>query len=176
MIRDKEIERLVHYAKGLGVKVIFSRKKNSEDAAVWALDGTEIIIFTKSQTSKTDMILSLIHEIGHHIFFIERNRQPDEKLEEAITRQDLIEEENSKKPTPKKMRKKIYKVELDSSKWWETIYKDTDLKFPVWKLYAQKDFDIWIYEFFYKTGNFPKTKERKEKWKTIREKYKGKYG
>lgn len=175
MIRDKEIERLVHYAKGLGVKVVFSRK-NSEDSANWTLDGTEITVFPSQQDSKTDIILSLIHEIGHHVWFIhEKNRKPDLKFEEAISVQNLVETEDRKKPTPKKLRQKIYEVELASSQWWETIYKDTNMKFPMWKLHAQREFDVWVYEHFYKNGHFPKRIEKKEKWRSIKEKYKVKY-
>lgn len=177
MIRDEEIQRLVHYAKGLGVKVVFSSRKDDTDAAAeWSIDGTEITIFTKKQDSKTDTILSLIHEIGHHVWFIhEKNRQPDLKFEEAISIQDLVETEDRDRPTPKKLRKKIYEVELASSQWWETIYKETDMKFPIWKLHAQREFDVWVYEVFYKTGHFPKTSQKREKWKTIKEKYKEKY-
>jgi hypothetical protein len=176
MIRDKEIERLVHYAKGLGVRVVFSRKNSDDAAAEWTIDGTEITIFTNKQDSKTDTILSLIHEIGHHVWFIhEKNRQPDLKFEEAISVQNLVETEDRNRPTPKKLRKKIYEVELASSQWWETIYKDTDMKFPIWKLHAQREFDVWIYEVFYKTGHFPKGREKKEKWKMIKEKHEGKY-
>ena len=176
MIRDKEIDRLIHYAKGLGTRVVFS-KKNNGDAAEWNLDGTEITIFTNSQDSKTDTILSLIHEIGHHVWFIhEKNRKPDLKFEEAISIQNLVETEDRNRPTPKKMRKKIYEVELASAQWWETIYKETDMKFPIWKLHAQKEFDIWIYEYFYNTGNFPTISQKTNKWRIIREKYKGKYG
>lgn len=175
MIRDKEIERLVHYAKGMGVKVVFSQKEN-QHAAEWTLDGSEIRIFTKSQASKTDTILSLIHEIGHHVYFIhEKNRQPDLKFEEAISIQNLFETEDRSRPTPKKLRKKIYDVELASAQWWETIYKDTDMKFPIWKLHAQKEFDVWIYEYFYETGHFPKKPLRKQQWKTIKAKHEGKY-
>jgi hypothetical protein len=175
MVRDQEIERLVHYAKGLGVEVVFSKKDSGDSSAQWALDGSQITIFVNKQDSKTDMILSLIHEIGHHVWFIhEKNRQPDLKFDEAISIQNLVETEDRDRPTPKKLRKKIYEVELASSYWWETIYKETNMKFPIWKLYAQREFDVWVYEHFYKTGHFPSTAERREKWKTIREKHKPK--
>ena len=83
-IRDQEINRLVKYAEGLGLKVTFLNRTSSHPAD-WVLDGSEIRLYTRKSFSKTDTILSLIHEIAHHLWFIyEKERQPDLKFEEAI--------------------------------------------------------------------------------------------
>jgi hypothetical protein len=168
MIRDKELERLKKYAEALGLKLNFkSRKPHGPDAAEWAIDGTELWIHVGKKDSKTYTILSFIHELGHMLEHIHNNdRQVDPALEEAVDN----EEEK------KKHRKKIYDWELQGTKWWETIYKETDMKFPKWKLNAQRELDLWQYEVYYETGTFPLRYETKEKYQLIKEKNRKKHG
>jgi hypothetical protein len=173
-IRDDEIERLKHYAKGLGVKVIIYNK-DGEDAAQWTLDGTLIQVFAGPGTSKTEIILSLIHELGHHVWFIhEKDRQQDLKFDQAITRENLVAEDDNEEVTPKNLRKKIYEVEKAGTGWWESIYKETNLKIPLWKLHAAMEFDIWMYEMYYETGLFPKGKLRYQHYLEVQRKHKPK--
>lgn len=175
MIRDEEIKRLIHYAKGLGVKVIIYNKDDPNKAAEWALDGSTIEVYSEGMT-KTDIITSLIHEIGHHVWFIhEKNRQPDLKFDEAITRDNLTQKVKDKKNlTPKHLRKKIYDVELAGTQWWGTIIKDTNIKIPTWKVDMQMEFDMWMYEQYYENGVFPKRKDKVQKFKFLKEKWKPK--
>ena len=78
----------------------------------------------------------------------------DPKVEEA-----LDSEENKKIH-----RKRILDMERSDSVYWDDIYKDTNCQFPIWKLHAQREFDIWQYEVYYETGKFP-TKKVKDKKK-----------
>lgn len=164
MIRDDEIKRLVHYAKGMGVKVIIHNKSDPDADGRWYLDGSTIEIYAGA-LNKTDMVLSLIHELGHHVWFIhEKDRQPDLKFDEAICRENIVAEVNDKKNlTPKHLRKKIYDVEAASSLWWNAIIKDTNIKIPQWKIDYQREFDVWQYEVYYENGAFPTHKLKKEK-------------
>lgn len=171
-IRDEEINRLVKYAAGMGVKVKFNSVKN-DDSAEWTLDGSEITIFTRAQGSKTETILSLIHEIGHHVWFVhEKDRQPDLKFEQAIDRQNLFAEDKADTPPPKKLREKILACEKAGTAYWETIWKDTNIKLPKWKLFAAMEFDIWMYEVYCETGSFPKGDEWQETKKRVNAKHK----
>jgi len=159
----------------MGLKVRFVTKKGVNHEAYWTIDGTELVVYNKKANSKTDNILSLIHEIGHHVWFIhEKNRKKDERLEKALDRQDEFEENTNENPAPKKLREKILNMERASTDYWYTIYKDTNLKFPLWKLYAQMEFDVWQYEVYYDTGHFPRFMERRAKWKDIARKHKNK--
>lgn len=171
MIRDKEIERLINYAKGLGLKVTLSSKKD-DSAAEWTLDNTEIRVFTRNNDTKVDIVLSLIHELGHALHNIhEKDRKIDPKVDEAVDHQ--IESKKFKKDVPKKQRKVILEHEIAGAAYWEVIYKDTNMKFPMWRLYAQRDFDIWQYEVYHETGELPIKKDRMEKFKQLKEKYRG---
>lgn len=164
MIRDEEINRLIKYAQGLNTTVkIKQTRKSDGDAAEWSIDGSEIVVYTTPKTSKLCVVLCLIHEIGHHLEHIHsNNRELDEKLSEAI---DPEEEK-------KRHRRKIYDWEVRGSKWWETIYKETDCRFDINKLHMEKDYDLWQYEFYYENGKYPKKVDRRKKWEEIRSKYK----
>lgn len=172
MIRDDEFKRLLKYAAALGIKVSITNS-TARESAYWLLDGSEIVINNKYQESKTEKILSLIHELGHHLWYVhERDRKPDLKFEEAIYRQNLHEDEGDVPPT-KKQREKIHQIEVAGTQYWEAIYKETMLSFPKWKLYAAMEMDTWVYERFAKTGKFPTIKERRKARNLIRKKHRG---
>lgn len=160
-IRDEEIKRLIHYAKGLGVNVILHDRDDKDNAALWHTDGSTIEVFAPQNKPKIDIVLDLLHELGHMAWFIhEKDRQPDLKFEEALGRPE--------DSTPKDLRKKIYDVELAGTAYWDAIYKETNLKIAKWKVDSQMEFDMWMFERYYETGKFPKGKEKKEKLKEIK--------
>lgn len=168
--RDKEIQRLVSYAQGLGVKVKITyvpKGSKNLDSGYWSTDGSEIEIIVKINESKTSLILSLIHELGHHLWFVyKKSRKPDLSFNKAL------EIDARSGVTPKNIRKKILSVEKEGTKYWDVIITDTNIKLPKWKVEANKFFDIWQYEFYYEHGTFPKRKERSFKYKELTEKYK----
>ena len=89
--------------------------------------------------------------------FIDNQRQMDPKVEEA-----LDSEENKKSH-----RKRILDMERNDSMYWESIYNDTNCQFDISKLYIQRDLDIWMYEYYYENGVFPKKKNKDKKRKEI---------
>jgi hypothetical protein len=166
--RDEEIVRLTKYAEGMGLKVLFSNAK-SLDAASWNIDGSQITIYLRKSNSKTATVLSMIHEIAHHLWFIhEKNRKPDMKFDQAIEFEMWREPD---KPIRKSYRKRIYEMERASTVWWDAIYKETNIGIPKWKLYASMEFDIWQYEVYYHKGSFPPLSERRATYKAIKDKH-----
>lgn len=176
MIRDEEFKRLTKYAEGMGLKVKIQTKGRASSAAEWTLDGTEITVYrTDKSISKIDMVLSMIHEIGHHLWFIhQKERLPDLKFDQAIEIENLVQDRVRKVPAPKKLRKKILSVEIAGTRYWEVIYKETNCKFPIWLLHEAMEFDIWQYEHYYKYGKFPNRLLRREKSKELRLKHRPK--
>jgi hypothetical protein len=169
MIRDREIDRLVKYCQALGIRVVFTSDLDGSSAE-WAIDGSEITINKKRNKIKTDLILTLIHELGHHLWFVyKKERQPDMKFDEAITREYFS---NDKKLTPKRLRKKILEIEREGLRYWDIVIRDVDIKIPSWKIEMQKEFDLWQYEVYYQTGKFPVRRIRREKLKQLVAKYK----
>ncbi len=173
MCRDDEIQRLTSYAKGLGLTVNFASK--GDVAAEWYLDNSGIIIYKNNNDSKLQTVLSLIHELGHakHNLW-EKNGKVDPKFEKALDHIDEAEELEI--DSNKKQRKVILNNEIAGTRYWHEIYTETKMRFPVWKLEAQMEFDTWQYEVFYEKGSYPKSRERKQKIKEIRKKHRNKNG
>ena len=166
-IRDREIDRLKRYANGLGVSVNLIYKDSHKDSGDWTTDGTQIRVFVVKNTTKTDIILTLIHELGHHLWFIhEKERAPDLKFEEALSYPgDNI---------PKKHRKKILEIEQQGVEYWDVIVKDVNIKIPKFKIDMSAEFDVWQYEVYYETGEFPDNDQKRAKHKELLAKYKPK--
>lgn len=160
MIRDEEIKRLIRYAQGMGVAVRFKPYVRGGNEAESSLDGTEIIIYEASRTSKLDKVLSLIHEIAHVKGFIDNDRAVDPKIEEAID-----SDEN------KRHRKRVLDMETMDSNYWVDIYRDTNCQFGLDRLEMQRNYDLWQYEVYYETGDFPSNNEKTRKRKELRKKY-----
>lgn len=170
-IRDLEIKNLVHYAKGLGIVVTFKQAKKKDPAAAWIEGGKEIIIYTYPNLTKTQTILNLLHELCHHHDWIERNRTDSTALLNALIKDD----ENLKKLN-KKERKLIFEDEKRATGYREYLVKTIGITLPYYKVKADIEYDIWDYGYFYKTGLYPKTKDRRLKKKELEKKYKEKYG
>lgn len=165
MVRDEELKRLVRYMEGMGVKVEFKRgDPNNSVGAEWDLSGTHIVVYTYPRIPKTDLILCLIHECGHHLSFVhDDNKQHPRGLSKAI------ELENLGLPMTKRQRKLILESELKGMKWWDIIYRETNMKFPKYKLWYAREYDTWWYNYFYQVGKYPIRKEKIIKHKQLRE-------
>jgi len=162
MQRDDEIARLIKYAQGMGITVRFKPYiKNSGVAAEWATDGTEINIYTDKSSSKIGKVLLLIHELSHHKAFVDKKRQIGSHMERILDSEEHTKED----------RKKVYDMEYQDSAYWEDIYRDTHCKFNIEKLRKQREFDVWQYEVYYKTGKYPNTREKKIKMEALKELY-----
>lgn len=163
-IRDLEISRLISYLKGLGVVVKFSSKKNAPADAEITLDNSEIVIYLKYNKSKTQIILSLIHEAGHAVSSIhERGRKIDPKMDHVLGKEEH--------KLSKKERKVIYDDELMGASYWDVVIKDVNVKLPRWKIEAQKELDVWVYKYYYQTGQFPATVLKRQKSKEFNNKW-----
>ncbi len=167
MIRDCEFKRLVLYAKGLGLKVTVFNRKNPHMQAYWTHDGKEIGIYCGLQPNKTDLNLTLIHELGHHMAWIhQKKRKTSPKLDKAWGR------ENEGQQLSENDRKMIYEDEVSGIQYWDVIITDTNVKIPKWRVEMQKEIDLWMYEVFYKTGDYPRGKFKDQGLKEIKAKWK----
>lgn len=162
MVRDEELNRLIRYAQGMGVSVHFKPYiKGSKTLAYWTTDGSEIVVYFTSRCSKIEKIMSLIHELGHHKAFVNNEREMDPRIEEALgsVKHDKLD------------RKRILDMEASDTKYWEDIYRDTNCQFNIDILRRHREFDIWCYEVYYKTGRDAFIKEKRTKMKKLRKKY-----
>lgn len=161
-IREQEIKRLIWYAKGMGVTVkIKPYVPRTGAAATWSLDGLSIEIFVKKGWSKIYILMSIIHELGHHKDFIQKGRRFSFLSDKAL---------GESKPN-KAMRKVILDSELAGARYWADIYRDTGCKFGMKHVLKHKEKDMWVYRHFYETGDFPSQKLTRKKDKELRKKY-----
>lgn len=165
MIRDQEIKRLEQYSAGLGLPV--RRRKYEGDGTgakvVISSDGNPeyILMNIWPGKSKTQIILDLLHEIGHQLGFIYNGRQDPPELMEAL---------QADKPN-KKQRKLIYEMEKRDAQYREFAYQETNIKIPKAKLLIDIELDIWFYRNWYLTGKPCTTKELVTKRNQLRSKY-----
>lgn len=171
-IRDEEINRLKKYAEGLGIKVLFKENCKHNYAADWDMDDRIITIYTKNNESKTDIILSFIHELGHHMDWIYNNKKHSKKSQKAF---EMLNDETRKKKIPKSYRWIILNEELAGIHYMDIIHKELDLKIPLWKVKMQQALDAFQYKTFYKEGRFATEQEYMEYKRSIKEYYKERY-
>lgn len=138
--RQREMDRLIKYAHGMNAQVVIRRHDPKiKHFAEWELfsdNSVRITIFRRPRMSDLELVLTMIHELGHHRDFI------------ALHRRD-IGEPSVIRDMPKAERKKVYDYELRGMKYWKQIYHDTDCTFPIWRLFMQMEIDINAYEYFY---------------------------
>lgn len=173
MIRDQEIERLEQYAYGLGVRKI-SYQKPSGDAtgAEWILmqnNEVELTFYIHSRLSKKQLILNFVHELAHHISWINKGR-----VEDALTLEALDAEHTrglTDQLLPKEQRKLIYLTEKEDTQYRAQIWNEVGIKIPIEYLYADIECDIWGYKQYYLNGKHPTTDKVREKLRKSRNKY-----
>lgn len=170
-IRDDEIERMKKYCAGLNIQLRFVNKPNRahfSGVATWSPNPSEIIIYTKKHSSKTAIIMSLLHEIGHNCYYSLNNKPgiPDAYSAES-------ERTRSSPPLLKSQRKQIYDYERLSIVYMLPIALELGLKIARWKIEAQMELDTWVYAYYYEHGCFPNQIEYRDMKNEIKRKHKG---
>lgn len=156
----KEFNRLVKYAEGLGIKVIYSKKK-SNASAEWATDGSEITIYDKDKKSPMMLVVDLLHELAHHKAWLASGRKEDLKTDK------ILDKEAAGLELTELQRKHIYDMECADSKFQAVIHHEVGSKLPLWRLETEIELDLWIYKHFWLKGTWPMLKEIKQKKKEL---------
>lgn len=162
---DDELARIEKYIAGLGIKLtkIYSDDKNAQtaDDATWCPNEIELVIWKNDL--KTNIIFTLLHEIGHQLYYMHHDRP-------EIPNEFMLEQSKMTKV----QRKVILDYEKKGIEYMPTIAIELGLKIKMWRVYRQTHFDIWVFEYFYENGKFPTMKEKKLKKKELTKLYKGK--
>lgn len=165
MRRSEEIKRLEQYAKGLGVNIHYRRHKrgDSDGAHITVLNSytSEMVVFYNSRTTKKDIVLKLIHELGHHLSWVYRGRQDSVALMDALVVEADRHPEDP--PIPKAKRKLIYEMEKQDTKYWEFIVTELGINIKKDELELERQLDIWIYKQYYLHGETPSLGEIRAK-------------
>lgn len=173
-IRDTEIDRLTKYCQALGLTVNYRRYKPGDPGAeVVAVEGvpTTVNIYIWPGKSKTHIVLDFIHELAHMVSYIYNGRRDSQDLLDALTEED--QRKPGQSPIAKWKRKLIYDCERKDAAYRYNIIKELDIKVPKHKFMADMELDLWIYKYFYITGDYPKREDVRNKKKELKEKYRG---
>lgn len=158
--RDEELRRILLYAKGLGIKIRIANYAWDDSGEFAHEPVSEININKRVHTSKTELILTILHELGHHLYFV-------------YTKKEIPEAAYVKKAS-KRERKKLYEYEAAGIAYMLIIWTELNLKIPRWKVEKSMEQDTWVYEFYYLNNRYPNKKEKQNKNIELNLKYKGK--
>lgn len=165
-----DLNKLIKYAQGLGLRVVIRDYDGSGDGAGWTTDGTEITLFRWKNQTITRMILNLLHELGHHLAWVYADRITNPKVDNALAAEDSRKKGDPF--IPKRKRKIIYEEERFDAQYREVIAKEVGLRVPLWKIKADIDIDIWGYRVYYETGKHPTAKDMNTLYKELKARYK----
>lgn len=149
--KDRDIKKLKDYARSLGLKVL-SRPYNKFTGAAECDDYNKTITLF-GNPSKKQIILSLLHELGHYLDFLKNGNT--KKICEAfrlLNRGPMI---GTRHDVSKKYRKTILQVEKNGIKYMTRIHKELKLEISVEHVKIQQKLDLFDYQFFYKEARFP---------------------
>ena len=86
--RQQDLDKLLKYARGLGVKVTFLPYERGHPTkgipASYNSDDKAITITMRKRKTKTDTILDLLHELGHHLDWLHRGKEYRKALDDAL--------------------------------------------------------------------------------------------
>lgn len=170
MVRDNEIKRLINYANGLGCKVtIYNRPNKSYIAAcIVAHDApelSEIKIYYGHRMSKTNLVLTLVHELAHLKSYI--------KNDYKLLNSDVTISKYKEDKMPRWARKRIFEYEREDMKLWDEIIADCNIRINPKRIAMQKALDLLPYCYYYLKGKYPKGTEKTHLVNEIKQLFKG---
>jgi hypothetical protein len=150
----------VKFAESLGLKVHFIDAQKRDYHGCYMLpekfEPGVIEICKNKRTTITFQIITMLHEIGHHLDFIQSGDLPDSY--------NFIDSKNC----PEWARTSIFYAERRACKNAEKLYWTLRLRIPFWKIKMELASDIFLYRAFKNTGEYPTFKQMDEfrrKWK-----------
>lgn len=174
-IRDVEIARIKKYAEGLGIKVLMKPYTPGSGDGEWDCIERKIIIYVADGQAKSDIILALLHELGHHLDWIYKNKEVPEDVIKAYERLCEGDASGERLDLSKKDRKIILDEELSGIRYMDIIHKELDLKLPLWRVKVCQELDIFAYQTLYDTSKFPTLKQYNNLKKRLTKKFKALY-
>lgn len=171
-VRDRDLKKLKGYiiSRGLDLKV---RPYSVFTGEAEYVEGESITLFTNGRTNKTELILSLLHELGHHTDYKVNPSTPEQ--DEALIALNSGQISGKRSDLSKKHRKIILNIETAGIKCWLKIHKELELEIPIWRVKYQQMIDLYAYQVLYHEGRFPTRAEMREVRKRKSE-FKERYG
>jgi hypothetical protein len=170
-----ELDRVVKYARGLGLTVTFKPyKKGSGVGGEYDGETKEVIVYRQPRESLTNLILILIHEVSHHLDFVYKGKRDPVKLVTALEKE--FDRKPGDPPIAYTYREYIYECESAAADFMPQVARELDLKMPIWKVEAEAELDRWVAKHYMTTGEYPMIKLVVEKRRDLRARFKEKHG
>jgi len=159
---QRELKRVLKFCEGLGLKVQFIDGRGADywGAYMEPDRSTPGVIEIVRASTVTHQIITLLHEIGHHLDFTQTKWMPD-----AYNHIDDLN-------PPEWARKAIFNAEERAVTNGEKAYWTLMLRIPYWKVKRELDRDIYVYKTWSQTCVFPTHKEQNDFRKKWDKKYK----
>lgn len=155
----KELNRVVMFAESLGLKVLFVSGKNKDYVGCYMEPEKKtpgvIEVCRSKKTTVTFQILTLLHEIGHHVDYTDKGSMP-----RAVR---FLDQPNA----PKWARRAIYNAERRGAAHGEQLYWTLMLRIPFWKVKKAFATDLYLYRKYFLTGEYPtwnETRKFRRRW------------
>lgn len=162
----REIGKLISYAKAHGLAIYFHTDSDDHNDGAWSTDGSTIYVYAKKPLRQ---YLVILHELSHNRQFIQDGRSVPFKTDKAYQKEGNLEKGEI---LNKKYRKIIYETEKRDSRHQLDIHYETQSTIPVNIVQREIEYDLWIYQVYYKTGHVPSKKESAEMRKSLTKKWK----
>lgn len=162
-IAEREFNRLISYAEGLGINVVW-RQPGELDVPAQLLftDPPTMELTVYKKINYTDRILDILHELGHYHDWLNNGKREPGKV--------FSKEHNELNRSEREV---VYNDEKKATFLSIVIAKQLEIKYPKFnRIRAAAAYDRWYYRKFLTTGKPPTKKERKPKYKQIQAKYK----
>ena len=172
---NNDLHRVKKYAEGLGIKVYFKDYYRGAGGADWDMENQNITIYVHKGQSKTQILLTLLHELGHHLDWIyndKKIKKQERKAQQILCSGHMFGKRND---LTKRQRKLILDSEIGGVNYMSLIHKELNLSVPLWKVKMQQDLDIYDYQMLYDYGRFATTEEFTEYKNKIKSYYMEKY-
>jgi len=174
-IRDKEIQRILKYGEGLGIKIEFKPYTDGIGGGSWGWVDRVIEVYLDGRESKTSIILILLHELGHCLDHQYKEQTVSPEVVFAYMKLNEGKMYGLRDDLSQKERDIILKEELDGISYMELLYIELNLKIPKWKVKLAQELDSYDYTMLAKFGRFSSRTEFKKRKKFLAKKMKALY-
>ena len=161
-VRDDDIKKLRAYAKKHGAKVRRIKSKKGAGSAEWDLDTQLINLYITPFTSKTNIILDLLHELGHQMDWIAKKRKVSKEVLAAFNKLCQGNMYGERPDLTQKQRDLIHRDEAAGIYYMHKIWAECGLSLPQWKVKRQQYLDLLDYKELAMKGKFLTTRQYKK--------------
>lgn len=152
---ERDINIIKDYLKKskVGLRIVKVAKFKADAEAYFHYDGKpQIVVYREPTTTKTTIILALLHEIGHHLDRLHCTK------EFLAAEQATFGIESKGIKLNKKQREVIWASECRATGYMDKVAADLCLSIPIYKVRAEADYDRWAAWQFFQTNNWPSIK------------------